>query len=120
MAEPDLRSAAFPTLSDGQVEELARCASAVRRSCRDGEVLVGVGERDFGFFVVLEGELAIVDRTGDEERTVAVHHKGQFTGDVSHLTGTPSMLSAIARGDCEVLEIPRAALRQMLNQCPGL
>src|SRR5688572_10753990 len=30
------------------------------------------------------------------------------------------MVSAVARGDSEVLEVPRAALRQMLNQCPAL
>jgi thioredoxin reductase (NADPH) len=51
---------------------------------------------------------------------IVVHRKGEFTGDVSHLTGLPSVVSAIARGDCEVYEISSEALRRALNQCPGI
>jgi thioredoxin reductase (NADPH) len=120
MAEPDLQSAAFPTLDDTQIAELGRCAGAVPKTYREGETLIGVGERDFALFIVLSGEVEIVDHTGDQPKTVTIHHAGQFTGDVSHLTGAPSVVSAVARGDCEVLEVSRAALGQMLNQCPVL
>jgi thioredoxin reductase (NADPH) len=120
MAEPDLQSAAFPTLDDAQIAEIGRCSSATRRTYRDGETLIGVGERDFSLFLVLAGAIAIVDLTGDQPKTVTVHHRGQFTGDISHLTGSVSMVSAVARGDCEVFEVPRAALKHMLNQCPVL
>src|SRR3989449_3317123 len=47
----------------------------------------------------------IVDHSGDEPKTVTVHRKGQFTGDVSHLTGNPAVVSAVARGDTEVYEV---------------
>src|SRR5207302_2907247 len=43
-----------------------------------------------------------------------------FTGDVSHLTGARAVVSAIARGPCEVIEITGDALRRVLNQCPDL
>ena len=46
--------------------------------------------------------------------------KGQFTGDISHLTGRASIVSAVARGDCEVYEVSRDALQGALNQCPIL
>src|SRR5207237_2296570 len=42
------------------------------------------------------------------------------TGDISHLAGNPSVVTAIGRGDCEVYEISRDTLRQTLNQCPTL
>src|SRR5205823_4148875 len=45
---------------------------------------------------------------------------GQFSGDTSHLTGNRAMVSAVARGDTEVLVIPRASVRQMLSRCPVL
>ena len=35
------------------------------------------------------GEVEIVDNAGGKPKTIAVHRAGQFTGDVSHLTGTP-------------------------------
>jgi thioredoxin reductase (NADPH) len=120
MAEPDLQSAAFPTLSDSQITELEQCSASTRRKFRDGETLVGVGERDFAFFVVLCGEIAIIDTSGDEPKTLAVHHRGQFTGDVSHLTGAPAMMSAVARGDCQALAVPRSSLGELLNKCPEL
>jgi thioredoxin reductase (NADPH) len=120
MAEPDLHSAAFPTLDDAQIAELGRCAGAVPKAYRDGETLVRVGERVFPLFVVLSGEIEIVDCSGDQPQTLVVHHRGQFTGDISHLTGAAAILSAVARGDCEVYEIPRATLGEVLNQCPAL
>src|SRR5438132_9881434 len=72
------------------------------------------------FFVVKSGEVDIVDLSGDEPKTLTVHRKGQFTGDVSHLTGARAVVSAIARGPCEVIEITGDALRRVLNQCPDL
>jgi thioredoxin reductase (NADPH) len=36
------------------------------------------------------------------------------------LTGAPAVITAIARGDCEALEISGEALRHVLNQCPGV
>src|SRR5262249_30718911 len=53
-------------------------------------------------------------------RLVTVHQPGEFTGDVSHLTGNPAVVTAVARGDCEVLEIAAGALRDVLGQCPDL
>ena len=68
------------------------------------EMLFAVGERDFKFFIVRSGEVEILDYSGDEPKTVTVHRKGEFTGDISHLTGLPAVVSAVARGDCEVYE----------------
>ena len=53
-------------------------------------------------------------------KPLTIHRKGQFTGDISHLTGGPAIVRAAARGDTEVFEISQAALRHLLNQCPGL
>ena len=66
------------------------------------------------------GEIEIIDGTGDEPKTITVHRAGQFTGEISQLTGMPAIFTAIARGDCEVYEVAQDALRQVLNQCPGL
>src|SRR5437667_3462171 len=70
------------------------------------------------FFIVKSGEVAIVDYSGDEPKTVTVHRKGEFTGDISHVTGLPAIVTALARGDTEVFAISGDALRLALNQCP--
>jgi thioredoxin reductase (NADPH) len=120
MAEHSLQSVAFPTLDEAQIADLGRCSAAVPKRYKNGETLFAVGGRNIKFFIVKSGEVEIVDHSGDEQKTIVVHHKGQFTGEVSQLLGLPAMVSAIARGDCEVYEISGEALRRVLNQCPSL
>ena len=120
MAEPDLRAVAFPTLTDTQIAELGRCTSAVRKVYLDGDTLFAVGDRNFEFHVIISGEVDIIDSSGDVPRSLTIHRKGGFTGDISHLTGNPSIVTAVANGDCEVYEISSDALKQALNQCPIL
>jgi thioredoxin reductase (NADPH) len=120
MSENNLESVAFPTLNESQIQELGRCTDAAARTYRDGETLFAVGDRDMKFFIVQSGEVEIVDYSGDQPKTVTIHRPGQFTGDITHLTGLPAVVSAVARGDCEVYEISGEALRRALNQCPAL
>src|SRR5215469_10898259 len=120
MVEHSLQSVAFPTLNEDQIADLGRCTAAAPKLYRNGQILFAAGQRDFKFFIVQSGDVEIVDYSGDSPKTIVVHHKGEFTGDISHLTGLPAVVSAIARGDCQVYEISTTALRRALNQCPGL
>src|SRR5258708_12557078 len=105
MAEHSLKSVAFPKLDDSQIAELGRCTTAAPKSYKDGETLIKVGQRNFSFFVVKSGEIEIMDLSGDTLKTVVVHHKGQFPGDVSHITDLPPLTTSLARRDCAVLPI---------------
>jgi thioredoxin reductase (NADPH) len=120
MAEYDLHAVAFPTLNEAQVAELERCAGGSLKRFQDGQTLFHVHDRDFKFFVVKSGEVEILDVSGETPKTVTVHRPGGFTGDVSHLTGNPAVVTAVARGDCEVYEISNEGLRRVLNECPDL
>lgn len=78
MSENDAeRHEAFPRLDHADIAALT--AIAVRRRLRDGEPLFEAGQRRGGVFVVLTGAVAIIDRSGDEARAVAVHQPGEFT-----------------------------------------
>src|SRR5689334_17302014 len=70
------------------------------------------------FFVVKSGQIEIIDHTGDRPQTVTVHHAHEFTGDVSHLTGNPAVVTAVARGDVDVYEVTFDDLRRLLNESP--
>ena len=118
MAEHTLQSVAFPVLNDAQIGQISGCIKVAPKHYPDGERLISVGDRAIRFFIVKSGKIDILDYSGDEPRIIATHGPGQFTGDVSHLTGMPAIFTAIARGDCEVYEISQEALRQVLNQCP--
>ncbi len=120
MAQFELHETAFPTLTDAQIAQLGSCTAATPSTYAPGDVLVHVGDRDFKFFVVRSGEVEILDQTGDVPATIAVHGRGEFTGDVSHLTGTPAIFTAVALSDCEVYAIAGDRLKQVINQCPDL
>jgi len=120
VAEHDLRAVAFPTLDETQIEKLGRCAGASLKQYADGQALFKVGERNFKFFIFKSGEVEILDESGDTPKIVTVHRPGEFTGEVGQLTGSPAVVSAIARGDSEVYEVAAEAVRQVLNTCPDL
>jgi len=118
MSEQNLQSVAFPTLDEKQISQLASCTHATPKLFRDGQKLFKMGDRNMSFFIVKSGEVEIIDNSGDEPKTITVHRPGEFTGDISHVTGLPAIVDAVARGDCEVYEISGDALRLVLNQCP--
>jgi thioredoxin reductase (NADPH) len=120
MAEYTLNSIAFPVLDENQIAQAANCTTLEPKQYRDGETLIAIGDRAFKFFIVKSGEIEILDYSDDAPKTLTIHRKGQFTGDISHLTGGPAIIRAVARGISEVFEISQAALRHLLNQCPGL
>jgi thioredoxin reductase (NADPH) len=120
MLEHTLHSIAFPVLNGDQVAQVAKCTDGALKHYQDGERLIAAGDRDLKFFIVKSGEIEILDYSGSAPKIVTIHGTGEFTGDISHLTGTPALLSALARGGCEAFEISGVGLRRMLNQCPGI
>ena len=120
MAAQDLNAMAFPKLTEQQITQLARYAGALTKTFHAGEALFRAGDRDPKFFVIKSGEVEIIDITGDQPKTIRVQGPGDFTGDVGHLTGSPKVVSAIARSDCAVYEMSEAELRKVLNQDPQL
>ncbi|MCW5939353.1 MAG: FAD-dependent oxidoreductase [Fimbriimonadaceae bacterium] len=113
-----LESIAFPVLEPAQIEGLRQFARV--RNFRDGASLFSTGDRGFMFYVVLSGNVEIIDETGDEPRTVVRHGPGEFTGDVDMVTGRSAVVSAIARDGLEALEVTPDCLRQILSASPAL
>lgn len=119
MAEPDDRdSVTSPRLNDAQIAILKPFATA--HHLRDGESLFQAGERRGGFFVVLEGTVEIIDRSGDEPRTLARHGPREFTGDVDIMSRRRPVVSAVARGETEVLHVPSSDIRRLVGSRPDL
>jgi thioredoxin reductase (NADPH) len=120
MNKQDLHDVAFPSLDDAQIAALGRCAGASLRHYEAGQKLIEVGDRNFKFFVVRSGEIEVIDESGDSPKTIAALGRGEFTGDVAHLTGGPSLVSVVARTDCEVYEVSPEGVREIMNRFPDL
>jgi thioredoxin reductase (NADPH) len=63
---------------------------------RPGEVLYREGDERCDFFVVLEGQVAMLEGTGDAAGVVAVHRPGRLLGELGLLTGQAAFLTAMA------------------------
>ncbi len=110
---------AYPRLTEPQIEMLA--AHGSRRRVRKGEVLFRDGDRWADFLVVLAGKVAVIEAYGaPEERLIAVHGPGRFLGELSLLTGQPTLYSAAVVEDGDVLAVPADRIRDMLTRDPAL
>ena len=109
---------AFPALSDAELAELAEHAEC--QVFEDGAVLFRGGDRDFDFFVVKSGIVAISEDSTGQTRHVVEHHARQFIGDVDLLTDRPAVVTATARGRVETYRVTRCNLRRLLAEIPGL
>ena len=118
MIEHDTQQVAFPKLDDVQITALAEFAT--RRYLADGETLFRTGDRRGGFFIVLSGAVDILDVSSGEPRRVTLHEPGEFTGDIDILSRRPTVVSAVARGDTEVLAIAADDIRRIISEWPGL
>jgi thioredoxin reductase (NADPH) len=118
METPDVQGA-YPRLSDAQVAALT--ALGERRAAQPEEVLFREGQRNGDFFVVLAGNVAVVEARGTpEERTIAVHGRHRFLGELGLLTGEASYFTAVAVDAGEVLAVPVERLRELVARDPGL
>jgi thioredoxin reductase (NADPH) len=120
VSEYDLTAVAFPKLNEAQMASLERCRHTRKRWFRDGEKLFEAGQRDCSFYVVKSGRVEVVDESGEGAKTVTVHEPGEFAGEVGQLSGRPSLVTGIARGDTEVYEVSPDALRELLNHHPEI
>ena len=120
MDEQDPNAVAFPKLTSEQIAEIAECSKASRLHFAPGDILFQVGDRDFPFFILESGSVEIYDTSGDTPQLLRTHEQGDFTGDISHLTGRAAIVTGVATVACDVVAIPGDALRELLNVCPTL
>ena len=117
VSEPPLRPTApspaerlFPILTDTQIARIA--ARGRRRRVALGEVLVDAGARAVPFFVVVSGELQVSDTA---ETLIVRHRPGQFSGEVSMMTGRRAMARTRVTEPGEVIELNREQLLALVQ-----
>ncbi len=101
-------AAVFPTLKPAQIERLT--ARGRVRKVQPGEVLVEAGDKDAPFFVIKTGQVEVVQPSGSTEKPVALFLPGQFTGEISILSGRRILVRVRAKEAGEVIEIDRERL----------
>jgi signal transduction histidine kinase len=110
--------AMFPHLSVEKIREM--CSHGKEVQLRDGEAIFVEGQIGYPFCLVLEGRIRVTKHGRDGEMLLTVHQAGQFTGEISLLTGGPATATCIADGDARVAVFDTREFRLMLAECPEL
>lgn len=104
----------FADLSRPQVEQVAHKMS--EESYPQGQRILRQGFTGTGFYVILDGEVAI--RVDGEER--ARLGKGDFFGEMSVLLGEPPVADVVALRQLHVLHLGGPELEGFLRDYPGV
>jgi CRP-like cAMP-binding protein len=106
--------ALFADLSRPQLEAVAHSFEEVWFA--DGERILREGLSGTGFYVILDGEVAI--RAGGRE--AAVLGRGDFFGEVSALLGEPPSADVVALRSMRCLYLPGPSLHEFLIANPAV
>ena len=98
-----------PSLSTSQLAVLR--AVGEERTAGTGDVLFKVGDTDYHFMAILEGEVAVLDGAGNE---IIRCGPSKFLGELNLISGQTVFLTAVAKQPLRYIAVDRDALRGLL------
>jgi thioredoxin reductase (NADPH) len=108
----------FPTLTDDQLARIT--LHGRRRRAEAGEVLVRAGDPNVPCFVVIDGQLEIVQQDGNTEHLVAGQGPGQFTGETNMISGRRALFEIRARLATDVVQLERTEVSALVQMDPEI
>ena len=108
----DPNTQAFPVLTAAQIDR-ARPLGRLRKVER-GEVLFEPNDSGVPFFVLLSGNMEIVQPSLEGERPIATHGPGEFTGEITMISGQRCLVRGRVTEAGEFLELGGDALRMLV------
>jgi len=108
----DARTQAFPVLTAAQIGRV-RSVSKLR-DVKEGEILFEPGDTSIPFLVLLSGNMEIVQPDCAGERLIAKHAPGEFTGEMTMVSGRRSLVRGRVTEPGEFLEMSGEGLRSLI------
>jgi thioredoxin reductase (NADPH) len=107
----------FPQLTEAQIERI-RPLGTVRKIKR-GELLFDQGDVGVHFFVFLSGAMEIVQPVCEKEKKekLVTHHdrRGEFTGEVSMISGRRALVRGRITEDGEVIDVKPEGVQKLIQ-----
>ncbi len=106
----------FPVLSPAQIQLASRFASGATQTFPAGAKISDIGDRDVPTWLVLDGRLEAYKHDGLSRNVLIVSHdEGQFSGEVSQLSGRPALACFRAGPEgCRLLPFDAAHLKALI------
>ena len=112
------QQALFECLSDAHLDTLLARAELARFGA--GEKLIEQGQAGDSMFLLVRGQASVTVQRHHETTVVARLMGGDCFGEMSLLTGEKRSATVVAEVDCEVVEIGKAVLGEILQRHPDL
>src|SRR3974377_217337 len=110
---PEQHAILFPRLNEVHLSEL-RQRGILRRTLAS-EVLCDRKTERPGIFIVLSGSIELIGEANGRVAVLAELMPGEFTGELTQLSGRRSLVSCRVLEPGEVLEVDRASLREIMQ-----
>jgi len=108
----------FGQLDRDQLRLLA--FGAEHRFLRAGEILFRAEARADAGFVVVQGEVELLEGEGENQRVVARAARGSLLGEMALMAETRRPTTAVTRTDCDLIRVSRPLFRRMLQEYPEI
>jgi thioredoxin reductase (NADPH) len=103
----------FPVLTSAQHARVL--AHGQRRTVKPSEIVVELNEHITKVFVVVSGQLHVLQVSNSQEHVVAICNPGMFTGELNVLSGRRGLVRIRAVKTSELIEIERDALQALVE-----
>jgi thioredoxin reductase (NADPH) len=114
----DLRTMTRTPLHEDHVRAMRRAGEV--RPYAAGDWLVRLGDPADTFFYLEEGEVEAVEPVTGARYGNATLGPTQFFGEITFLTGGPTLLPARAVTDCRILSVPREPMLELMRAIPEM
>jgi thioredoxin reductase (NADPH) len=108
----DARTQAFPVLSSWQIDRIRSCSRS--RQVATGDILFEPGDENVSFYVLLSGRMEIVQPDVAGEKLIATHGPGEFTGEITMISGRRCLARGRVTEPGEFLELTGDGLRALV------
>jgi len=112
--DPAHSRAMFPILTAAQIDRIRPLGQV--RNVKRGDILFDQGQVGIHLFVFLSGGMEIVQPDGDKERPVTYHRDpGEFTGEVSMISGRRCLVRGRVTEDGEVIDVAPDGVQKIIQ-----
>jgi CRP-like cAMP-binding protein len=87
---------------------------------RDGQIIFSEFEMSSTFFLIQSGQVELVKLDGNTEKTLAILKPMEMFGEMAILESSPRSATAIARGNCVLLEFNSKNFESLMLGLPEL
>jgi CRP-like cAMP-binding protein len=108
----------FANLAPADLKQVA--AIAQEASFSDGTAIVRQGELGDVMFIVVSGEIRVVNTAGPKEIELARRKPGEYVGEMALISNEPRIASLIAVGSVHALCIDQKSFEALLRDRPDV